>query len=266
MDIKETVKSIVIEVLQAMKEEERQRCKGKVLFIFCDSSAHEPFSDQFIELRKANIVYDCLFLDGETSSWLGLHKVECSGANRVLATDEFAPAPIDLVKDYDGIIIPEIDLENAARLVLGIKGTIKSEIIHYALIANKFVLVGEALPGLKRSERKCLQTVKLPPYYDKLFQDYLRNFTALGIDLLPQQSFAKNTIERLTDVKEDTLESASGMDSVQVDFEGKLLSAEWVSLQGNDLSEKITLSKGTIVSPLAYDLLNEKGIAVHFNN
>lgn len=266
MDLKETVKSIVLETIQAIKEEAAERCIGKVLFIFCDSSAHEPFKDQLIALSNAKITYDCLFLDGETSSWLGLHKVECSGAHRVIATDEYAPAPIDLIKDYEGIILPEIDLENAARIIQGTKGTLKSEIVTYALYAEKFVLVGEHLSGLKRTERNSLQVLQLPAYYKQKFQGYMNECQQLGMELVSTEKFADRVIEKLSHANGNASLLDENETVTLVDFHGRFLSADWVVKQGDLLDGKINLLKGTLISPLAHDILREKGIEVHFTN
>ena len=91
MEWKQMVRDIARELLRQMEREKAR--KPGVLFIFCDSTAHEPFQDQFTELRNAGIGYDMLFLDGETSAWLNMHRVESTGSTRVIAADEYAPAP-----------------------------------------------------------------------------------------------------------------------------------------------------------------------------
>lgn len=267
MDIKQIVESITREILQTMQICKPQ--KPKVLYIFCDSTAHEAFIEQFIQLQNAGIDHDILFLDGETSSWLGMHKLECGGAGKLITADEYAPAPIELPKEYAGIVIPEIDLDNAARIVSGMKGTIKAEIVFAALVLNKFVLIGSDVPGIKRSDRRTLKALELPAPYRNLFVRYQKQMEELGIELSEQKNLALHVIENLREqVPEITGESPDkGLFLEKApQFDGKLLSVEWLQKWGQTKrtfsNNRLILSPRTIISPLAQDWLREKGIKV----
>jgi hypothetical protein len=265
MDIRQMIESITREILQSMKTDNQQVQKPKWLFIFCDSTAHEPFADQFIALQNHGICHDILFLDGETSSWLGMHRIECGGAGKIIAADEYAPAPLELPKEYDGIIIPEIDLDNAARVVSGLKGTIKAEIIFSALVLGKPVLIGEDVPGIKRSDRRCLKTLSLPAPYRKVFQQHVDQMKELGVEFVLQKDLAdaairKSKAGRLT-IEGGVQTEISGDQEL---FSEKLVTAEWVMSQADFPDRRLVLRQGTIVSPLAMDLLKEKRIAVHY--
>ncbi|MDF2682547.1 MAG: hypothetical protein K0R47_3737 [Brevibacillus sp.] len=263
MDVRQMIESITREIMQSMSMPQVKRPKW--LFIFCDSKAHESFSDQFIALQNHGICHDILFLDGETSSWLGMHRIECTGAGKIIATDEYAPAPLELPKEYDGIVIPEIDLDNAARVVAGLKGTIKAEIIFSALVLGKPVLVGEDGPGVKRSDRRCLKTLTLPGPYHKLFQRHVNDMKELGIEFAAQKGLAESIIRKNRASQQAAEHAQSIPDSQgQQPVTVKLLSADWVKSQSDFPDQTLVLRQGAIVSPLAMDLLKEKGIAVHF--
>nr|WP_065409895.1 hypothetical protein [Bacillus wudalianchiensis] len=269
MDIREMVESVVREVVQSIKTEKETRKNGNVLFVFCDSSAHEPFTDQFIKLKNANIAYDILFLDGETSSWLGMQRVESSGSGRIIAADEYSPAAIELPKEYDGIIIPEIDLDNAARVAMGLKGTIKAEIIFSALMLQKFILIGADVPGIKRADRRCLKTLSLPAPYQKRFKNYAEQMNELGVQFELQKDLADKVIEQFSQKIEanapESLESANeGLQFYEDSllFRKRLLTAEWIQAQSHIPNNVIYVAKGTIVSPLAKDLLKEKKLTI----
>ncbi|KEQ27054.1 hypothetical protein [Paenibacillus tyrfis] len=285
MEIKPMIESIVRELVQAMQAEQAK--KPKVLYLFCDSTAHEAFTDHFILLKNSGICYDMLFLDGETSSWLGLHKIECAGPGKIIAADEYAPAPLELPLEYDGIVIPEIDVDNAARAAQGLKGTVKAEILFSALVLNKFVLIGDDIPGLKRADRRTLKTLTLPKPYIKLFERYKRELAALGAEFAPQKLLAEAVVRKCGVAQHQTgneapargtssPEAAGGAHSEVANvsttaagssvFEGKLLTAEWVKRQTDTAPDvrKLILGKGTIVSPLAADLLKEKDVAVQY--
>ncbi|WP_313958700.1 hypothetical protein [Bacillus sp. X1(2014)] len=272
IEIRTMIESVVLEVIQSMKVEKEREKLAKVLFIFCDSSAHEPFSDQLIKLKNANIAYDLLFLDGETSSWLGMQKVESSGSTRIIASDEFSPAAIELPKEYDGIIIPEIDLDNAARVAAGLKGTIKAETIFSAIMLQKFILVGADTSGIKRSDRRCLKVLELPAPYRKRFGEYVKQMTDLGIEFKPQMDLADTIIRKFSNKlaeKQEQVKGLSGNPSVsssenQLTFIKKLLTPDWILAQSHFPKDTIYLPKGAIISPLAKDLLKEKKLTVSY--
>lgn len=239
---------------------------NKLLFVLCDSSAHESISDEFIKLKNHNIDHDILFLDGETSAWLGKSKIECGGAGKLIAADENAPAPIELPKEYHGVILPEIDLDNAARVASGFRGTMKSEIIFSALILNKMVIVGEDSPGIKRSDRRCLAALSLPAPYLKLYSGYLSQMKELGIDFAPQRGLADLAIQKLRQIKkaetEDTVEADLPYSDERHSFHGRLLTADWLMSQPLLKSKTLYVQQGVIISPLAADFIKEKGIHV----
>ncbi|WP_026573448.1 hypothetical protein [Bacillus sp. UNC438CL73TsuS30] len=268
MDIRSMIESVVKDVVQSMKVEKENEKVGKVLFVFCDSSAHERFTDQFIKLKNNKIGYDLLFLDGETSSWLGMQRVESSGSDRIIAADEYSPAAIELPKGYDGIIIPEIDLDNAARVVTGLKGTIKAEIMFSGILLEKFLIVGEDTPGIKRADRLCLKVTSLPGPYRKQFEFYVKAMKELGIEFSAQKDLADVIIDKFRGKLEESPtalieESAGGLEN-GLTFKKKLLTPEWIQAQKEFPNQTLYLPKGVIISPLAKDLIKEKKLAIKF--
>jgi hypothetical protein len=228
-----------------LKEWEIKR--KKVLFIFCDSSAHEMFTDQLIHLTNRGIDHDLLFLDGETSAWLGLHQIESTGSKRILAADEYAKAPIELPMDYDAIVVPEIDLDNAARVCNGLKGSVKAEIIISALVLGMPVIIGEESPGIKRSDRRTLKCTHLPEFYQLRFEKYKQELKELGV-YFSKQAQLDESIANLWEGESKT-ESAF--------FSDRVLTTEW--LMKHPLAA-ITVSSKTIITPLAKDFLKDRGI------
>ncbi|MBD0380194.1 hypothetical protein [Paenibacillus sedimenti] len=275
MEIKLVVESIVRELVKTMQTEAVK--PPKLLYIFCDSTAQEAYLDHFILLQKNGIEHDILFLDGETSAWLGKHKIESGAPGKIILADEYAPAPIEVPMDYAGIVIPEIDLDNAGRVALGMKGTVKSEIIFSALVLGKFVLVGDDASGLKRTDRRTLQALGLPKSYQNLFEYYKKEMQMYGVDFAPVKQLAEVAVRKCAASKggqeEGSLVSVvtTGLSEDATEtiltFEGKLVSAEWVKQQPQiNRTARLTLAKGTILSPLAKDMLREKGIAVQFKD
>jgi hypothetical protein len=267
MEIKQMVESIVRELFESLEKQAVKR--PKVLYIFYDSTAHEAFTDHFIWLNKHEINHDILFLDGEASSWLGKHQIECGGRGKTIASDEFAPSPLEVPLEYEGIVIPEIDLDNAARAALGMKGTIISEIIFSTLVQNKFVLIGDDIPGLKRADRRTLKTLTLPKPYVKLFDYYKLELQMYGVEFGPLKQLAEIVVNKLGSGSGSGKVVAEADSSVKSDgrivFEGKLISADWVTRETKNKSfRSLIVGKKTIISSLAKDILKEKGITIEY--
>ncbi|MDB4868143.1 MAG: hypothetical protein JWR03_2476 [Cohnella sp.] len=266
MDMKQMVESIVRELVQAIEAETVEQ--PRVLYVFGDSTAHEAYTDHFILLKNHGIRHDMLFLDGETSGWLGKHRIESGGPGKVIAVDEFAPAPLEVPLEYDGIVIPEIDLDNAGRAALGMRGTVMSEIIFAALVLGKFVLLGDDVSGLKRADRRTLKTLVLPKPYANLFNYYKREISSFGAEFAPREQLAELAVLKCgakVGISHSPMDERSES-TASVTFEGRLVSEEWVKreIKGNKTFDRLTVGKGTILSPSAKDLLKEKGISVHY--
>lgn len=259
------VESIVRELFDSLEKQAVKR--PKVLYIFYDSTAHEAFTDHFIWLNNHQIDHDILFLDGEASSWLGKRQIECGGRGKTIASDEFAPSPLEVPLEYEGIVIPEIDLDNAARAALGMKGTIISEIIFSTLVQNKFVLIGDDIPGLKRADRRTLKTLTLPKPYVNLFDYYKLELQMYGVEFGPLKQLAEMVVSKLGSGSGTKVVEAAN--SVKTDerivYEGRLISADWVTRESkNKVFRTLMIGKRTIISSLAKDMLKEKGITIEY--
>ncbi|WP_066321753.1 hypothetical protein [Bacillus sp. FJAT-29814] len=240
------VERITRELLQVESQQK------KVLFIFCDSTAHEPYRDQLLILANKQIDHDLLFLDGETSAWLGIQQIQSTGAKQVIAADEYAKAPLELPLEYDAIVIPEIDLDNAARVCQGLKGSVKAEIIFSGLVLQKPIIIGEDSPGLKRADRQTLRTLELPLSYQKKFESYKREMADMGIRFSKQACLHKEIMNLLIG------EGDEGHEDPYI-FQEKVITAEW--LTRNLLNSKgLLVREGVIITPLAKEYIREKGI------
>jgi hypothetical protein len=270
LELRQLVETITKEILQNLPNSrlDAGEKSKKVLFVFCDSHAHEAYSDTFIELQQAGISHDALFLDGETSGWLGIGRIECGGACNVIAMDVNAPAPLEVPLQYDAIIIPEIDLDNAARISLGMKGTVKAEIVFSALMLDKPVIIGGEGPGLKRADRQTLKILKMPEPYRRRFTACMEDLEELGIIIQKQTALVAPLIEKWG--KERTAKksvnaapsNAASVSGYETIYEGKLLTEQWVKAEIPSAIQILRVSKRTIITPLARDALRQRAVAV----
>jgi len=280
MEIKQLVETIVRELagqLQAGAEPIKAAPPPQVLYVFEDSTAHEAYTDHFILLHEYGISHDLMFLDGTVSAWLGKHRIECGGPGQVIAVDEFAPAPVEVPLAYDGIIVPEPDLDTIGRAALGIRGTVLADVLFAALVSGKFVLVGEDSSGLKRADRRTLKKLALPLPMLQVYREHQRKLADLGVAFGPKADLAKLAAglcgihcAQQSDSAQDAHDrpdlTGAGEASTGVSFEGKLVSADWVERQFKIKQDgrRLTLRRGTLVSPLAKDLLKAQGITVQY--
>ncbi|WP_152391634.1 hypothetical protein [Paenibacillus guangzhouensis] len=254
MDLTQTVEQLVHELLRSMAAADIP--SPQVLFILEDSRAADRYLDHFVTLKQAGIGHDLLLLDGETSGWLGTQCIECTGAGKCIAIDEFAPAPVELPQRYAAIAVPELDLDQASRILHGLKGSVISELVHAALLIRKPVFLPLDGSGISRTNRRTLQVTALPPGYDKRYRTMLRELQEVGVQLAPLNQFAEQIIA--TVLPEKTVSSQEQDSLVGSVFGGKLLTA---AEAGRLLSRRkggvLSVARGTLISPLARDVLKE---------
>ncbi|RUS46331.1 hypothetical protein [Cohnella sp. AR92] len=283
MELNKLVETIVREIVGKLGQSPVR--PFKLLFVCADSAAYEAYSDQYILLQKHGIAFDLLFLDGAASAWLGSRRIESSGCGRAIAADEFAPSPLELPLEYDGLLLPEVDLDSLGRATLAIRGTVLSDLLFGALVLGKPAWIGEDSPGLTRADRRTLKTLKLPKPYQNLFDYYKQELTMYGASFGPMHQLAelaadffdRTEAERTKSAAltieetysppatgEQAIPAASNEGAATIRFEGRLVSAEWVERQAEKGSfSRLSLGKRTLVSPLARDLLRDRGVFVY---
>lgn len=261
MDVRELVKEIARELLSANVP---PAPRPKVLFLFCDSRAHDAFLDTFILLRNKGVDCDLAFLDGETSAWIGMHKCESTGVQKSIAIDEYAPAPLELPHNYEGIVIPEIDLDNAARIATGMKGSVKSELVFAALLLDKPVWIGKDSVGIKRADRQTLKTLELTPGYAKLFRAHMDALEGLGVRLIDRAELGAEVVRMFGSGDGDAAAESVPAVPAKPSAQRSLITADWVAAHAASLGGTLELDPKTIVSPLARDILKQQGIILQY--
>ncbi|MCH1624020.1 hypothetical protein [Fredinandcohnia quinoae] len=257
-ELQNLVERITLEVIQDMKPSYPQK---KILFVFCDSSTHESYLDQMILFKKHSFQYDVITLDSETSGWLGNAYIQSTGACQVIAFDSLAPAPIELPIAYEAIIVPEIDLDEATRITMGLKGTVQSELVFSSLLLGKPVISCVDFSGIKRPDRRTLQTIELPQPYRQLLKKRIIELKEMGVYFAKQSSLFSTFREIAASPENQTEEQMK-----EHFYEGRLLTLKWLS--SNRLTNQaLFVKKTTIITPSARDYMKEKNInLIVYNN
>lgn len=261
LDLTQTVEQLVRELLRSMPKADKP--SPQVLYILNDSRAADLYLDHFVTLKQAGVAHDLLLLDGEASGWIGTQCIECTGAGKCIAMDEFAPAPLELPQRYAAIVVPELDLDQASRIVHGLKGTVLSELVYAALLISKPVFIPSDGSGISRANRRTLQVTALPPGYDKRYRTKLRELQEIGVQLADFNQLAERIIAAL--LPEQTVDSPLEHKSGSAVFEGRLLTAsEAARLLSHRKCHVLSVARGTLISPLARDVLREHRAELRF--
>ena len=261
LDLSHTVEQLVRELLRSMPGAHKP--SPQILYILDDSRAADRYLDHFVRLKQAGIAHDLLLLDGETSGWIGTQCIECTGAGKCIATDEFAPAPIELPQNYAAVVVPELDLDQASRIVYGLKGTVVCELVRAALLTNKPVFIPSDGSGISRADRRTLQVTSLPPGYDKRYRTMLRELQELGVHVVDFNHFTEQIIHVL--LPEQAVDSLLVQNAGSQVYDGRLLTAvEAARLLRQHKGRVITVARGTLISPLARDVLREHKVELRF--
>lgn len=136
------------------------------------------------------------------------------------------------------------------------------------------MLVGEDGPGLKRADRRTLQTIALPQPYVHLYSYYKQELRMYGVEFGEQKRLAELAVRKCGKEKATIAEPAASTTSQQpsapeergpITFENKLVSSEWVIAQLKlRRFHTLIVRRRTLISPLALDLLKDNGIAVQY--
>ncbi|OPA80274.1 hypothetical protein BVG16_05940 [Paenibacillus selenitireducens] len=253
MDLTQTVERLVRELLRSIPTDVMP--SPQVLYVLDDSQAADRYLDHFVVLKQAGIRYDLLVLDGENAGWLGKQCIESTGAGNCIAMDEQAPSPTELPQSYAAIIVPELDLDQASRILHGILGSVESELVQAGLILGKPVFTRIDGSGMTQANRRTLQVTGLPPAYERRYRATIQQLQELGMHIA---SFQELPYQVVTAVLPGQPEHSMSSPASTV-FSARLLTASDAAriLQSNR-DRVVTVARGTLISPLARDVIRDQ--------
>lgn len=264
IDIREIVESVVREIIHSERAIERNHCSNNKLLIIVDERQTLHFYQNILnELNRDGFYYDVLIIDDADN----LMSLSSLNKGKVMSLAELDISIYQLVNNYEVFVLPELQLSDAARIALGLKGTPISELVYSILLKNKKLLIGKDLSGMTQKEKDELQISELPLLYRKQYEQYCNLLEELGSQFIS----INNLIEM---IKVATENNHCSMSSNQINdkediqdgyvFTKKVLTTEWINSQRNINSDKIYVRKSVIISPLAKDVLKEKGITISY--
>lgn len=249
MDNEKLVQLVTAEIMRqlgqvplATHEKSTSRCR-QALAIFTGGTI--GLEQSLVELQKIQA------LDIEVSVVLSVAAEQIVGANRIkehlgsninLLTIH-SPYPGKLLREADIVIVPVLTKNTAAKLAYTLSDTLPSTLIMQALMLGKPVLA-----AMNAADPQC------PPPLSEALRQNLKKIESYGIDLVKVENLAASSQKILDLMVKKTLHTVQGKKSV--------IDAETIKVvAGNGLSS-ITVSKCTIITPLARDVAREYGIEI----
>jgi len=223
--------------------------KKKVLAIF--TGGYTKFQESISQVER--LIQESYNVDAVMSqsamNVIGQEKIRgISGLSRLICEPESSISSLELVQKSDAIIVPILTRNSAAKVALGIPDTLATNIIMQALISGKSVIAAKNSADPDQANCPCIATPNTPPALITLAKDYLQKLESYGIKLVDVTELADAVINRLNKDKSGVLEQ-------------KLITQDIIEglPQG---TKQITVTKGSIITPLAKDFAKEHGIQI----
>ena len=167
---------------------------------------------------------------------------EMQGVSEVF-TDDSDFDPMKLVNTSDLIIVPLLSFSTAAKLSLGIADSLSTNIILHSLMQSKPVIAA-------RNSVELLDLEPTNPFVE-LSKDYINKITDLGMKLVDVSDIAKSVANY-----------GSGRQTYEGNGSGKtVVTSSVISNLAEDVRELI-IDNSAIVTALAQELANERGIKI----
>ncbi len=259
MDIDRLIQIVEAEVKKALLDQtgseekvvsQQPNLSGeKVLALF--TGGYTKLSEALTQIEKliqASCSVDVVMSQSATKV-IGQDKIRSiSGIASLVCEPDDSISSLEAIQKSDVIIVPVLTRNSAAKLALGITDTLVTNILMQALISAKPVIAARNAADPNDADCPCVRMPDTPLGLIKLAENYLQKLESYGIKLVDASEIAGIV---LSDTKKaDSLEQ-------------KLITPETI----NNLSpntKRISVAKGTLITPLAKDAAREREIEIVF--
>lgn len=178
---------------------------------------------------------------------------------------EAAGDSLALARDSDMVLIPILTQNTAARIALGLRDSLVSDVVAWTLMAGKPVLAARDAVGASEAEKKALGITGIAAPYRALLERHLEALRGLGVKVLDLEAFPAE-VAALVAPREPG--SGAGVFSKKALTREDLVRlaqstpAQSSPAPGSGGARVILVAPGTIVTPLCRDMAREMGIAI----
>lgn len=186
----------------------------------------------------------------------------CLSGQYALETPDENAQSIEIA-DYEKIVITRLDTELLSDLALGICRETRAGAVSEALLLGKSVYIAEE--GISFLQYRHTANAR----YYQLFVEYLKKLESFGITVLPMEQIChllagKDTCEEEKTEKEQ--KQYKKEQKAPFTEGGKLFSADMARKYAAGGEKVLCLTKGTLLTPLAKDILREKKIELVYES
>lgn len=268
MDNEQLVQLVVAEVMRKLgletsaSKEKAIIPRKQALAIFTGGTI--GLEQSLIELKKIQALHIevSVVLSAAAEEIIGIDQIkEHLGSNINLVTTH-SPYPSKLLREADFVLVPVLTQNTAAKLAYTLSDTLPSTLIMQALMLGKPVLAAMNAADPQDGWRIQKDMGKCSPALSEVLRQNLKKIEGFGIELVQVNDLASGS-QKIIDRMEQKAFSIQRSEP-QGTPRGKksMLDAETIKLAARDGLKSITTPRGSIITPLAWDIAREYGVEI----
>ena len=260
MDKEEMVQLVTQEIMRQLQQrpvatpEKPTHFQYKALVIFTGGTI--GFEQGLAEIKKLqDLCFEVtVVLSVSAQEVLGMERIkEELGSHIPILTAQF-PYPGKLLREADILIVPVLTQNTAAKLAHTLSDTMVSTLILQGLMMGKPIVAASNAADPLDSWRAQHTMGNASPGLVQALQGNLQKLAGYGIRLVPVQIIGS--------VSEKLLNSQGKAAVKNLTTKKNVLDAAAIQSAAQNGSKSITVPRGTIITPLAWDIARDCGVEI----
>lgn len=268
MDNEKLVELVTAEVMRKLGMESLERTEKSImpckqaLAIFTGGTI--GLEQSLLELQKIQALHIevSVVLSRAAEQVIGIERIKKELGSNINLVTTHSPYPGKLLREADFVLVPVLTQNTAAKLACTLADTLPLTLIMQGLMLGKPILAAMNAADPQDGWRVQKDMGKCSPALAESLRQNLKKIAGYGIELVPVESLAissEKVIERLAKKASNSQQSEP-----QGIPRGKksMLDAATVKVAAGNGRKSITISKDTIITPLARDVAREYGVEI----
>ena len=260
MDYEKLVHLVTAEVLRQLGQEplaiqdKAIQCPQQALAIFTGGTIGLEQSLEELQKLQASNIELTVVLSAAAEEIVGIKRIkDCLGSDTSVITTQ-SSYPGKLLREVDIVLVPVLTQNTAAKLAYTLSDTLASTLIMQALMLGKPVLAAINAADPQDSWRVKGNMGKCPPGLLQALRENLRKVEGYGLRLVQ--------VEELATDSQKIIGSRVTMSESVPQAKKSVLDAAAIKVAADNGLKSITVSLGTIITPLARDVARDYGIEI----
>lgn len=266
MDNEKLVELVTAEVLRRLNLQKGLAAtqpdspQHKVLAIFTGGTIGLDTSLEEIKALQAINTGLTVVLSEAAEKIIGINWIKEKLGSHVQVVTTQSPYPGQYLRAADIVIVPVLTQNTAAKLAYTLSDTMVSTLIFQALMLGKPVIAAQNAADPEDGWRRQKGMEKAPPGLKQALLGNLNTLQSYGIQLVPVESLAEKAKEKL--IPELTLQVVQGPEKSS---KRKVIDADTVRRAAQRSVTTLSVSQGTLITPLARDIARECNIEIIYS-